>query len=93
MMDNLVDMYKQGAITPDHLAVESLHMVDPKHPELVLDVLPQEILVYVLQYAAQYDQNVMVSNYGLLPAADQVVAAREWIARAHPEAFECVKLR
>jgi hypothetical protein len=79
MMAKLVGMYRKGAITADHLVVESLHMVDPANPSLVLSALPPDILHRVLEFTHQYDHHRMVTNYGALPAADQVAAARGWI--------------
>ncbi len=34
MMQELLDMYENGAITADHLAVESLHKLDPASSSL-----------------------------------------------------------
>jgi hypothetical protein len=72
-------MYHKGAITADHLVVQCLRMIDPANPALVLDALPHEILMRVLDFARQYRPNGMVTNYGVLPAVDQVEAAKKWI--------------
>ena len=32
MMRSLVEKYRTGMITDDHLVVESLHMLDPENP-------------------------------------------------------------
>jgi len=79
MMTGLVAMYQKGAITADHLVAECLHMVDPENPALVLDSLPDEILMRMREYARKFRQGQMVSNYRVLPAVDQVEAARTWI--------------
>jgi hypothetical protein len=79
MTASLVAAYRKGAITADHLVVQWLHLVDPKAPGLVLDPLPHELLVRTLEFARQYHSGSMVTNYGILPAADQVEAARRWI--------------
>jgi hypothetical protein len=79
MMAALVAMYQKGAITADHLAAECLHRVDPDNPALVLDSLPDEILERVLEYAGKSRQGQMVSNYGIVPAIDQINAAKTWI--------------
>jgi hypothetical protein len=79
MMNSLVTMYRKGAITADHLVVECLNMIDPEDPAPVLGALPDEILARMLDLARSYRPNDMVTNYGVLPAIDQVQAARRWI--------------
>jgi hypothetical protein len=79
MMAKLIAMYQEGAVTADHLAAECLHRVDPENPALVLNALPEEILMRVLEYARRYQAGQMVSNYRVLPAVDQIEAARTWI--------------
>ena len=81
MIGRLVGMYKDGAITAEHLVAECVHMIDPHAPELVLSALPDEILRRMLQFARVYRPDGMATNYGILPAEDQVVAARKWIER------------
>jgi hypothetical protein len=72
-------MYENGAITADHLVVESLHKLDPAAPALVLAALPRGVLERTLVYAENYRPGAMRTNYGLPPAPDQVAAARQWI--------------
>jgi hypothetical protein len=79
MIEQLVEMYQKGAITADHLVVECLHRLDPQHPELVLSALPSAVLERMLKYAREYQPQRMRANYGLLPAGDQIEAARCWI--------------
>jgi hypothetical protein len=79
MTASLVAAYRKGAITADHLVVQCLQMVDPKAPGLVLDPLPRELLVRALEFTRLYRSGRMVTNYGVLPAADQVEAAGRWI--------------
>jgi len=79
MIESLLASYLKGAITADHLAAECLHMIDPAQPSLVLDALPAEILTRVLDQARKYESGKVVSNYPILPAADQIEATREWI--------------
>jgi len=79
MITELVAMYQKGAITADHLTAECLHMVDPENPALVLDSLPDEILTRMLEYAQRFREGPMVSNYGIIPAMDQIEAAKAWI--------------
>jgi hypothetical protein len=79
MMADLVSMYQKGAVTADHLVAETLHRVDPENPGLVLAALPGDILARILTFAQGYRPEGMVTNYGPLPAADQVDAARAWI--------------
>ena len=79
MMTGLVAMYQKGAITADHLVAECLHRIDPEDPALVLNALPADILMRVLEYARGYRPGQMVSNYSVLPTADQVEAAKTWI--------------
>ncbi len=79
MMTGLIAMYRKGAITADHVAAECLHLVDPENPALVLDSLPDEILMRMLEYARKYQRGEIVSNYTTVPAIDQVDAAKAWI--------------
>jgi hypothetical protein len=81
MMRSLVEKYRKGMITDDHLVVECLHMLDPEDPSLVLSSLPEPILRRTLDFAKKYLAGTMLTNYGLLPARDQVLAAQSWIER------------
>jgi hypothetical protein len=82
MMSSLVTMYRKGAITADHLVVECLQLIDPNDPAPVLEALPDEILDRMLDFAHSYRPNSMVTNFAVLPAVDQVKAARRWIESA-----------
>lgn len=79
MIPELVTMYESGAVTAHHLAVQCLHMVDPDEPELVLAQLPDDILIAIERFADEYDPRGMKTNYGTIPAKDQVIAATTWI--------------
>jgi hypothetical protein len=79
MVDELIEMYRDGAITGYQVMMDCLHMLDPDHPDLVLSHLPEEILEEMLEYAQRYDPSCMRSNAGSPPAADQVKAAERWI--------------
>ena len=82
MMRSLLEKYRLGMITDDHLVVESLHMVDPENPGLVLGSLPENILPRMLRFAKEYRENCMLTNYGPMPTQDQVRAASRWIEEA-----------
>ncbi len=86
-MTSLLGMYRKGEITADHLVVECLHMIDPADPASVLDSLPEEILARMLELARQYRPSGMVTNYGVVPAVDQVEAAKRWIEDSRQSAF------
>jgi hypothetical protein len=75
----LIDQYQRGTITADHLVVQCLHMVDPEHPERVLAGLPSEVLGRMSSFVLRYQPDRMLTNYGPLPALDQVAAARHWL--------------
>lgn len=79
MMQKHIEMYEKGAITADHLAVQCLHMLDPRRPELVLGEVPDDILRAILKYAQDYEPGRMRTNYGSQPAMEQVAAAKRWI--------------
>lgn len=79
MIPELVKTYETGAITAHHLAVQCLHMVDPKEPELVLAQLPDDILTAIERFADEYNPRGMNTNFGVIPAQDQVSAAVKWI--------------
>lgn len=79
MIHELVQRYESGAMTAHHLAVQCLHMVDPDNPELVLVQLPDDILVAIEKFADEYNPRDMSTNFGVIPAPDQVGAAMKWI--------------
>jgi hypothetical protein len=79
MVDQLIEMYQDGAITGYQVMMDCLQMLDPDHPDLVLSRLPEEILEEMLDYARRYDPSCIRSIAGLPPAADQVRAAQRWI--------------
>jgi hypothetical protein len=85
MMRSLVEKYRMGIITDDHLVVESLNMVDPENPGIILSILPDNILERMLQFVKEYGHNRMLTNYGALPTGDQVLAARHWIEKSFQE--------
>jgi hypothetical protein len=84
-MNELLEMYKKGAITADHLVLESLHLVDPAKPETVLRSLPRDIIARIARLAEHYQRDRTTTNYGNLPTDEQVAAAAGWIRRARPE--------
>jgi hypothetical protein len=45
----------------------------------VLQGLPTDILVRIQGFTKEFRPHGMVTNYGVLPAEDQVEAARKWI--------------
>jgi hypothetical protein len=79
MVDQLIKMYQDGAITGYQVMMDCLQMLDPDHPNLVLGRLPEEILEEMLDYARRYDPSCIRSIAGLPPTADQVRAAQRWI--------------
>lgn len=78
MVDELIEMYRDGAMTGYQVVMDCLHMLDPNHPDIVLSRLPEEILEEMLDYANRYDPSLMRSIAGPPPAVDQVRAAR-WL--------------
>lgn len=78
-MTDPLAMYEKGVITAGHLVVECLLKVDLQDPALVLNRLPLKILIRMIEYANEFQQGPMKSNYGQLPTADQVTAAKKWI--------------
>src|SRR5829696_8243342 len=79
MTANLVTLYEKGAITADHLAVETLAILDPANPSVMLQGLSGDVLQRMLKYAEEYRPGKMQTNYGHSPTAEQVQAARQWI--------------
>jgi hypothetical protein len=89
MIKKLLAMYQKGAITADHLVVECLHGIDPRHPE-ILALLPSAVLERMLKYVRDYRPGGMRTNYGLEPTEDQVAAAKTWIESKAAELRLCV---
>ena len=81
-MRSLVEKYRMGMITDDHLMVESLQLVDPENPGPVLGVLPDSILLRMLRFTNDSFAVRMATNHGALPAQEQIAAARRWIEMA-----------
>jgi len=75
----LVSTYEKGAMTGHHLVVQSLLMIDPDDPGLVLSELSDPFLIDALNHAQKSQVGRMVSNYGTMPTADQIEAAILWI--------------
>ena len=82
MMRSLVEKYQLGMITDDHLLVESLYLIEPDNPGLVLSTLPDRLLPRMLRVVHDHLRGQMLTNYGVLPAQDQVLAARSWLEAA-----------
>ena len=78
-MDELLAMYREGAITAAQVVSEGLQMIDPENPGLVLYAMSDELRGRVLDYARSYRSGRMLSNYGTLPTLDQVEAAQRWV--------------
>lgn len=88
MLDELLEMYQDGAITGYQVVMDCLHRLDPQQPDLVLSHLPEEILEEMLDYAHRYDPSCMRSNAGLPPAVDQVRTAQRWIEKKRRQKIE-----
>ncbi|CAN5189427.1 hypothetical protein BH10PLA2_BH10PLA2_21150 [soil metagenome] len=54
MLVELVSMYDKGAIAADHLVSECLTRLDPSDPASVLESLPQDHLLRILQYSKRF---------------------------------------
>ena len=79
MIKELVRIYDAMGISAHQLILESLHMIDPEHPELVMCDLPQGLWEQILEFADAYLTEGMETTYRILPARDQVEAAKRWI--------------
>jgi hypothetical protein len=51
----------------------------------VLSSLPEDILLRMQRFATEYLHGRMLTNYGVLPAKDHVLAARHWLERLRQE--------
>ncbi|MGC8643253.1 MAG: hypothetical protein ACP5XB_25625 [Isosphaeraceae bacterium] len=80
MIRRLIEMYESGAITGYQVMIDSLRMLDPDSPDLVLSELPEEILAEMLAYARRYDPLRARSTTCTFPAEDQVRTAERWIS-------------
>jgi len=78
----LVHLYETGAITLNTLLLRLLLLIDPAFPDAVLGSLPDQYLRQFRDFLAGWQVGKMMTNYGPLPADEQVIAAREWLARA-----------
>jgi hypothetical protein len=82
MTRSLVEKYRMGMITDDHLMIESLRLVVPENPGLVLSGLPESILRRISQFTHDHPQRRLLTNYGVLPTQDQIQAAGDWIEKS-----------
>jgi hypothetical protein len=78
-VNELMEMYEDGAITGYQVMIDCLQILDPNHPAPVLSPLPEEILGEMLAYTHRYDPTRMCSLAGPPPTVDQVSAAKRWI--------------
>lgn len=78
-VERLVNQYRRGVITADHLFVQFLHMIDPAAPGLVLAAVPGDLRPRLTAFVNDFRIGRMVSSHGLPPANDQVLAARRWL--------------
>ena len=78
-VNELIEMYDDGAITGYQVMIDSLHLLDHKQPDIVLSRLPEEVLEEMREYVLRYDPSSMRSIAGAPPTVDQVRAARRWI--------------
>jgi hypothetical protein len=79
MLNELLEMYRDGAITGYQIMIDCLHRLDPEEPEVILGHLPDEVLDEMLAYARRYEASRMRSISGPPPTEEQVSAARKWI--------------
>ena len=88
----LIEMYKEGAITGYQVMIQCLHMLDPQEPQLVLSHLPDEIHEEMLEYAKRYNPRRPRSDSPIPPAEDQVRSAERWIQEHRIKGSKPVKL-
>jgi hypothetical protein len=81
MIQKLLERYSTGAFTAQHLFIQCLHMIDPVHPDRVLAALPQRLGDQFARFIDEYRPGAMKSTYGVLPATDQVEAAKRWLSQ------------
>lgn len=79
ILDELLEMYREGAITGYQVMMDCLHLIDPDHPGTVLNRLPEEILEEMLDYAQRFDPSGTRSTAGLPPVEKQVKAVQRLI--------------
>jgi hypothetical protein len=79
MIEELVRISRRGGIIVHHLVLECLHGLDPDHPEIVLSPLPGEVWGPLVAFIKEYQQGPLVTTLRILPASDQVEAAKRWI--------------
>ena len=78
-IQTLLEQYHSGKITDNHFVVESLFLIDPDDPGVLLSHLPDVLLQRVLAFTKAFQPGRMLTNFGALPAQDQIVGAGRWI--------------
>lgn len=80
----LAEKYRQGALTDQELAVESLVLLEPDNPGPALCNLPDHVLDKVLEFATTYRPGQMLSTdpQGRIPSQEQVQMASDWIRKS-----------
>jgi hypothetical protein len=78
----LIQMYQNGAITPHHLAIESLNLLDSQSEEgveEVLGALPSQACQELKTFVEAYRPGKMVTNYGRIPSVESICLAKHWL--------------
>ncbi len=75
----LVQMYEKGAVTPHHLVLEFLNMIDPANVGEVLEALPPRVYPELVAFIEEYRPGKMVANYGQVPPPESVRLAKHWL--------------
>jgi hypothetical protein len=82
-IQQFVQMYEAGAITPHHLVLESLNLLDSQGDEgveAVLGALPPQVHLELRAFVENYRPGKMVANYGNVPSPRSVGLASYWLA-------------
>ena len=78
MMEQLVHMYQKGAITADHLVVESFADSTRRSLPWYSNLCREKILERMSEYVTQYRPEPMRTNYGLAAFAGPGRGGKRW---------------
>jgi hypothetical protein len=80
-VEQLVQLYEQGCITSHFLLIETLMSVDSEYADVIMSILPPDIVSEVKEFVDQYRPGEMVSSNDRIPSWDSIQVVKEWLAR------------
>jgi hypothetical protein len=78
-IQQLVQCYERGAITPHHLVVDLLGLVSSANADAAMGALPGHLHSELRRFLEEYVPGKMLRNHGPIPSPESIERAREWL--------------